>query len=188
MVEQVSGECWWMWWDRLGRAEMKNKAAGAMLLLFCENGKMKKFKKFQISKTEKNKKMIRNDSPMKGGEEVAGWPQKIWDEGKNSVQQDKVDDGVDVVVVGILGTKKEPLRGAGVTKNSMTSCRPCVVRFEKIEKLARGRFATKNGAQYVIDGSHSHGRQFYSGLRHFFLSALLLKSVEQQKEVHFCQN
>ena len=159
-----------------------------MLLLFCENGKLKKFQKFQNSKTEKKQKSIGNDSRMEGSKEAVGWRRIMQEEGDNSVEQDKVDDGVDVVVVGILGTKKEPLRGAGVTKNSMTSCRPCVVRSEKIEKLARGRFATKNGAQYVIDGSHSHGRQFYSGLRQFFLSALLLKSVEQQKEVHFCQN
>ena len=58
-----------MWRDGLGWVETKNKVAGAMLLwmlLFCENGKVN-------SKTEKNKKIIRNDLPMKGGEEGAGW-------------------------------------------------------------------------------------------------------------------
>ena len=44
---------------------------------------------------------------MKGGEEGAGLRQKRLDEGNKSVKDD-VDDGVDVVVVGILGTKKEP--------------------------------------------------------------------------------
>ena len=32
-----------------------------------------------------------------------------------------MDDGVDVVVVGILGTKKRTLRGAGIPKNLMTT-------------------------------------------------------------------
>ena len=71
---------------------------------------MKKFKEFQISKTENNKKTIRNDSRIKGSEEVVGWRRKIRDEGiSRSVQKEKVDDGVDVVVVEILGTKKRTL-------------------------------------------------------------------------------
>ena len=83
---------------------------------------MKKIKKFQISKAENDKKTIRNDSRMKGSEEVVAWRRKIREEGNSrSVQQEKVDDGVDVVVVEILGTKKN-LRGAGVQKNLMTLC------------------------------------------------------------------
>ena len=94
---------------------------------------MKKFRKFKISKTENNKKTIRNDLRMKGSEEVAGWRRKIRGEGNSrSIQQEKVDKGVDVVVVEILETKKRTLRGAGVQKKSMTSFRPCVARFKKM--------------------------------------------------------
>ena len=71
---------------------------------------MKKFKEFQISKTENNKKTIRNDWRMEGSEEVAGWRRKFRNEGNNSVQQERVDGGVDGVVVGILGTKKGTAR------------------------------------------------------------------------------
>ena len=45
---------------------------------------------------------------MEGSKEAVGWRQIMQEEGDNSIQQDKVDDGVDVVVVGILGTKKNP--------------------------------------------------------------------------------
>ena len=67
---------------RFGAGGDVDKVAGAMLLwllflLFCGNGKMKKFRKFKISKKENNKKTIRNDSRMEGSKEAVGWRRKI---------------------------------------------------------------------------------------------------------------
>ena len=105
-----AGGCGWTVWDGRGRRTRSRERAMLlwMLLLFCENGKLKKFQKFQNSKTEKKQKSIGNDSQMEGSKEAVGWRRIMQEEGDNSVEQDKVDDGVDVVVVGILGTKKEP--------------------------------------------------------------------------------
>ena len=57
---------------------------------------------------------------MKGGEDGVGLQQRRPVKGNKSVVDDGLD-GVDVVVVAILGTKKRTLRSAGVTKIWMSS-------------------------------------------------------------------